>query len=62
MKYMKRGYIVKEERFDELAQYGYIFFMSLFIIIALAGWLLDVNLSENHWCAHLVRKFTIERN
>ena len=32
---------MKEERFDELAQYGYILFMSLFIIIALAGWLLD---------------------
>ena len=32
---------MKEERFDELTQYGYILFMSLFIIIALAGWLLD---------------------
>ena len=41
MKYMKRGLIVKEERFDELTQYGYILFMSLFILFALAGWFMD---------------------
>ncbi|MHA1135835.1 MAG: hypothetical protein ACTSSE_05045 [Candidatus Thorarchaeota archaeon] len=32
---------MKEERFDELAQYGYIISMSLFIVFALAGWFLD---------------------
>ena len=32
---------MKEERFDELMQYGYILCMSLFIVFALAGWFLD---------------------
>ena len=40
----REGLIVKDERFDELMQIGYAVFGLIFVIFAILGWLLDIEL------------------